>query len=301
MLIAEPTFRREFEMCLKTNHSTETEIKKGQHLTEQERNKIEWYKEIGMSNREIGRALNKSHSAINKEIKRGEVIQRKTDLTEKKVYKADYAQMKAEEAAKNKGTGLEIGNEHKLAKFIAQKIGVEKFSPDAALAAARKEGGFKTMVCTRTLYRYIDNGLFLEISNEDLPMKKDGKKRNYKRIRKVALNNKNEKSISERPERVNKREESGHWEIDLVVGKQSTKPVVLTLVERVSQKSIYIRLKNKTQEEVLGALRRIAKRVGGDFSQVFKTITVDNGSEFLDSAGIKEAAKLQALPCLATC
>ena len=50
-------------------------------------------------------------------------------------------------------------------------------------------------------------------------------------------------------------------------------------------------IKNKTQEEVLAALRRIAKRTQDDFSQVFKTITADNGSEFLNSAGIKEATK----------
>ncbi|MDR1000552.1 MAG: IS30 family transposase, partial [Clostridiales bacterium] len=32
------------------------------------------------------------------------------------------------------------------------------------------------------------------------------------------------------------------------------------------------------------------KKVGGDFSEVFKSITADNGSEFLDSAGIKAAS-----------
>ena len=198
--------------------------------------------------------------------------------------------MKAEEAAKNKGGGLKIGNDHKLVEFIEKKIREEKYSPDAALAAARKQGGFKNMICTRTLYAYIDSGLFLGISNKDLPVKRDGRKRGYKKVRKVALNNKKGKSISERPERVEKREEAGHWEIDLVVGKQGTKPVILTLVERVSRKSIYVLLKNKTQEEVIMALRGIAKRMGGDFTQVFKTITADNGSEFLDSVGIKEAA-----------
>jgi IS30 family transposase len=50
-------------------------------------------------------------------------------------------------------------------------------------------------------------------------------------------------------------EESSHWKIDLVVGKQGTKSVILTLVERKFRKSIYILLKNKTQKEVLAALR----------------------------------------------
>jgi len=280
-------------MCLEQDNNAKGEKRKGKHITEEERYKIEGYKEIKLSNREIARILNKSHSTINEEIKRGEVLHRKTDLTEIIVYKADYGQMKTEEAAKNKGTGLKIGNDHELVKFLEEKIGKEKFSPDAALAAARKQGGFKTMICTRTLYSYIDDNLFLGISNKDLLIKKDGKKRDYKKIRKVALNNKNGKSISERPESANERKELGHWEIDLVAGKQGTKPVILTLVERKSRKSIYVLLKNKTQEEVMAALGRAAKRLGGDFTQVFKTITADNGSEFLDSAGMKAAANCE--------
>jgi len=269
--------------------NTKIGASKARHLTEGERYKIEGYKAIKLSNRSIAKALEKSHSAINAEIKRGSVKQLRSDLVEMTVYKADYAQMKAEEAGRNKGADLKIGNDHKLVEFLERMIRDEKYSPDAALAAARKQGGFKGIICTRTLYSYIDNGLFLGISNKDLLVKKNGKKRDYNKIRKVALNNTKGKSISERPESVEKREEEGHWEIDLVIGKQGTKPVILTLVERVSRKSVYILLKDKTQKEVIAALKRISKRESGDFSQVFKTITSDNGSEFLDSAGIKEA------------
>jgi IS30 family transposase len=276
-------------MCLREYNTKNSDKRKGSHLTEEERYKIEGYKQIKLSNREIGKILGKSHSTINEEIKRGEVVQRRTDLTEVKVYKADYAQMKAKEASKNKGTGLKIGNDHKLVEFLEKKIREENYSPDAALAEARKLGCFTNMICTRTLYTYIDNGLFLGLSNKDLPVKKDENKREYKRVRKVALNNTRGKSISERPESVEGREESGHWEIDLVVGKQGTKPAILTLVERKSRKSLYVLIKSKTQQEVISALKRLQKRVEGDFSQVFKTITADNGGEFLDFEGMKNA------------
>ena len=49
--------------------------------------------------------------------------------------------------------------------------------------------------------------------------------------------------------------------------------------------------RNKTQKEVILALKSVRRRVGGDFSDIFKTITADNGSEFLDSEAIKKAAK----------
>jgi transposase, IS30 family len=108
-------------MCLEKENNIRERKSKVRHLRERERYKIEGYKEIGLSNREIARILGKSHSTINYEIKRGEVIQRKSDLTEVKVYKADYAQMKAEEASKNKGTGLKIGNDYELVKFLEEK------------------------------------------------------------------------------------------------------------------------------------------------------------------------------------
>jgi IS30 family transposase len=208
------------------------------------------------------------------------------------VYLADVGQRVHDERAANKGRGLKIGCDHKLARHIEEKIKDNKWSPDVIIGRIKTEGlQFETSICTKTLYNYIDAGLFLEVSNKDLWVKKDGKKRDYKKIRTVALNNKNGKSISERPEDVEKREEPGHWEIDLVVGKQGTKPVILTLVERKSRKSLYVLVKNKTQKEVIAAIKRARKRVGGNFDDVFKSITADNGSEFLDGEGIKKAAK----------
>ena len=79
----------------------------------------------------------------------------------------------------------------------------------------------------------------------------------------------------------------------MVVGKQGTKPVILTLVDRQTRQSIYVLMKNKTQKEVIAAIKRARRRVGGNFSNIFKTITADNGSEFLDGEAIKKAAKCE--------
>ena len=150
---------------------------------------------------------------------------------------------------------------------------------------------FETSICTKTVYNYIDKGIFAGISNRDLWVKKDGRKRDYRKRSIVALNNKYGKSITERPKEADERTEQGHWEIDLVVGKQGTKPVILTLVERKTRKSLYVLVRNKTQKEVVAAIKRAKRRVKGDFSEVFKSITADNGSEFLDSEAIKKATK----------
>lgn len=46
-------------------------------------------------------------------------------------------------------------------------------------------------------------------------------------------------------------------------------------------------VKNKTQKTVIAAIKRVRQRIGGDFSEVFKTVTADNGS-VPDSEAIKE-------------
>jgi IS30 family transposase len=219
-------------------------------------------------------------------------VQRNSDLTEREVYLADVGQRKHEEQAANKGRSLKIGHDHKLARYIEEKIKGERWSPDAVIGSIKAEGlQFETSICTKTVYNYIDKGIFVGISNKDLWVKRDGAKRGYRQIRTVALNNKNGKSISERPREAEERTEQGHWEIDLVVGKQGTRAAILTLVERKTRKALYVLVKNKTQKEVIAAIKRARRRVGGDFADVFKTITADNGNEFLDSEAIKKAAK----------
>ena len=279
-----------------------TKKRKWKQITEKERYKIEALYEQGFTPKEISKALtpNRDRRTIEREIKKGLVEQRQHNpnynkngplYITKMVYKADTAQMRHNERAANKGRGLKIGHDHKLANYIEKKIKEEKWSPDAIIGRIKAEGlQFETTICTKTLYNYIDKEIFNEVTNKDLWVKKNvNKKRDYKKIRTVALNNKKGKSITERPEKADDRSEKGHWEIDLVIGKKGTKTVILTLVDRKTRKSLYVLVRNKTQKEVIRAIRRVRKRVGGDFSKVFKTITADNGSEFLDSEAIKKA------------
>ena len=270
-----------------------------QQLTEKERYKIEGYFEQGLSPAQIAGLLRKSKRTIERERTLGLVEQKRLNPSFKKyeplyisewVYKADTAQRRHDARSANKGRGLKIGHDHALARHIENKIKNERWSPDAIIGRLKAEGKVPC-ISAKTLYNYIDKGIFAGISNKDLWVKRNEKKRNYKKIRRVALNNRNGKSITERPKEADERIEQGHWEIDPVVGKQGTKPVILTLVERKSRKSLYVLAKNKTQKEVIAAIKRAKRRVGGDFADVFKSVTADNGSEFLDSEAIKKAAK----------
>jgi len=267
-----------------------TEKKKWKHLSEKERYKIEALSEQGLTPAQIGAALEpkRDRRTIERELKQGLAEQRDSLWRGRIVYCADVGQRKHDEKAAVKGRGYKIGCDHKLAQHIENKIKNEKYSPDAVIGEIKEKGlSFQVTICTKTLYNYIDSGFFLNISNKDLPVKKDGKKRKYRHIRKVALNNTKGRSIEERPPEIEKREEYGHWEMDCVVG--SGKACLLVLTERTRREEIIIKLASKTQACVIKAIDGLERRYKCKFKQKFKSFTMDNGGEFLDMQALERS------------
>ena len=58
--------------------------------------------------------------------------------------------------------------------------------------------------------------------------------------------------------------------------------ICLCLSERLSRREIIFKLPNKKSDSVIKCLNLLEYRYGKLFSQVFKSITVDNGVEFSD-------------------
>ena len=209
-----------------------TKNRKGKHLNYEDRLKIEALSKAGLKPKEIGQLLGgRSERTIYRELQRGMVELLNSDLTTRKEYSADVAQQKHDYKGTAKGPGLKIANDYELVDFIEKEIKNEKKSPYAVAEEIKRGSKFKTKLCFKTIYNYIDQELFPTLTNKDLPVKKDGKKRNYHHIR-TAITNAKGTSISDRPEDIDKREEYGHWEMDTVVGKQGTKTVLLVLTER---------------------------------------------------------------------
>ena len=121
---------------------------------------------------------------------------------------------------------------------------------------------------------------FLLFTKKDLPVKAN-KKRYYKKVKRQQARAAAGTSIEKRPEEVDSREEFGHWEMDSVIGQRGkSKNTLLVLTERKTRDEIIFKLPDKTAEAVVGALDALERKWGGMFKQVFKSITVDNGSEF---------------------
>lgn len=130
-------------------------------ISERERYEIELLLKEGYKPKQIAIKMNRHYNSIYKEIKNGTISMLNTHLETIKVYCADTAHNIYKENQKEKGRPLKIGNDLELIQYIEDKIKNEKWSPDAIIGRLRLQGhNFKTTICTKTVYNYIDNGIF---------------------------------------------------------------------------------------------------------------------------------------------
>ena len=274
-------------MCL-YNYSKET--KKYKHITYTERTMIErWHNKEKRSNEEIAKLLNKNERTIRREIKRGLVIVRGYYYEEKEEYSAEIAQNKYEYNKTGKGPELKLDQDIKLVEHIEEQIIKEKKSPEV-VAKELKKYGFNVKISGRTIRNGIKTGLvFNKIKAGKIIYKKEYKEKNEER--RISKYIPAEKSIEYRPQEANNRSEYGHWEGDLIVGKQGTSTVLFVLTERLTRQEIIIKLPNKETKTIAKALDKIERKYGSRFYKTFKTIKFYNGVEFLGYKGIEKSCR----------
>lgn len=258
-------------------------------MSSNDRIKMEALLNAGHSKAEVAKQLHFHRSTIYREYDKGKYMHRNSDYTEEERYSSDLGQKVHDYAQEGKGRALKIGKDRELAECIEDKIVNEKYSPEAALAEiAKGDREFKTTISVRTLYRYIDNGIFLKLTNKELPIK--GKRKSHNKKVKVQKRASAGESIENRPEEVGNREIFGHWEMDTVKGKRGvTKSCMLVLTERKTRVEIVIKMKDQGAASVVEALDRLERKWGDMFGRVFRSITVDNGVEFSDYEGMERS------------
>lgn len=267
--------------------------KKGQHLKQTQRLIIESLHLQGKTTREIADVVGCSHVTICNELKRGQYEHRNSDWTTEIRYSPEIAEQRYQANLAAKGAQVKIGHDHKLAKALENLVIKKNYSPSAAVAELDNKGqNFEVKICARTVYNYVNTGV-LNINRADLPMK--GKqKRTYKHItsqKRAPAGT----SIDYRPPEVDERTTLGHWEMDTVYTTKKAKavrlkPALLVLTERLSRREIIIKMRDRTSGSVVRALNRLERSMGTkEFRETFKTITVDNGSEFADVDGLEKS------------
>jgi len=259
---------------------------RNKHLNVFERGQIQLLNAEGLTPYAIGKKLGRASNTIRNELKRGSVEQIKANKVTT-VYFPDVGQENYEKNRKNCGPKFKFLECAEFINYLEEMFYEKKHSIDAICGCAKAKVLFdrNAMVCTKTVYNYIDLGL-MNIANIDLPIKVriNTKKKRQRKHKKVLG-----RSISERPDEINDRSEFGHWEIDSVIGKKTKEePTLMTITERKTRKEIIRKVPDQSSESIMTALSALATEAGDLFPKVFKSITADNGSEFSQLSNLEE-------------
>ena len=209
-----------------------------QHITLEERIKIETLRKEGYGKNEIAQRLGRHRSTIGRELERNfEGVGGS--------YKAKQAQKRKVKVRKQANRVLcKLVPETPLAKQVEKKL-KRYWSPEQIAGRMKKEHAGKTVVCPETIYRYIYTH-----TPELIVYLRQGKRRHYRRrhgtkLRENRREEAKKKRIDTRPKIVEKRSRIGDWEGDTIVGKEKTVHL-LTHVERKSGLLFIDKLKRAT-------------------------------------------------------
>jgi len=245
--------------------------KKYTRITESERFQIEVLLLKRTSIKEIAKLLNRPISTVFREIQRG-----------KKVHGGKYIASTVHRDAKirNRLKRIEpkIMLNDKLRFYIYRRL-LLGWSPEQIANKVKLDYPLdpNMRISYESIYKWIycqDNYLFRKKLITLLPYKKPKRAAGQKRhiyMGKII----DRTSINERPEHVDLREEPGHWEGDLIIGKGKDSAIG-TLVERKTRYTIIIPLKSRESKHVVSLFAQELNKLPTVFR---KSLTYDNGVE----------------------
>lgn len=174
-------------------------------------------------------------------------------------------------------------DDKELYSFIVEKI-KKHWSPEQ-ISVFLSVSNKSICISFSSIYRYIYNGLLEGVSSSNLRHK--GKKRTSAKSRSRIRDG---KSIHQRERIVDERSRIGDFEIDTILSgyKSENKCCLLSAVDRKSGYLIAVKLQNKKSSSVLEAIEKIVK---SNKTNIFKTITSDNGLEFAMHKQIERVTK----------
>lgn len=262
--------------------------KSKRHLTMDKRMQIESIynrnlrlpKKERLSLRRLAEQLGIPRSTLSDEIRRGRNPVPNT-FKDKDIfdYSASRAQAIVDAGALNKGVPQRYTNF--IADLLRKLIVEDRLSPNHARSILLSKRYLPWVPSTSCIYQHINAG-DAGLHHGDTPrhprkLPKHRAKPVRSKLRPDHL------CITDRPPPADARSEPGHFEMDTVVSGRGGKGGLLVLIDRCTRYYIIRRLLRLTPDAVLQALRDILRRKE---IRVLKTLTTDNGPEFLDDAAI---------------
>ena len=179
-----------------------------QHLTPYQRGQIQALIEQRIPKVHIAKQVGIARSTLYEELKRGTVDQMRSDLTYYKRYFADTGQlvyMRRREASRKP---FKLSTAAPFLKYLEKEVLQNKFSPDSICGRAKLQNMFPVILCTKTIYNYIDLGL-IPVKNIDFPLRirRSPKKyhcRKNRRILGTVLSNAHKSLMTDRSSAIGK-------------------------------------------------------------------------------------------------
>ncbi len=261
-------------------------MKKYQHFTIEEREKVQEFLWQNKSIRTIAKALNRSPSSVSREIKRHLPKERRQ-------YTPRVAHEQALKNRRSRGRAERLKNDI-VRNYVVDHL-KQRWSPEQIAGRMKQDIG--ETVSHEAIYQYVysqihRNGYgYLKPGKEDLRvyLRWKRKRRQAKGMRKSQRVLRPEGiSIDLRPKIIETRKRFGDWEGDTVESKDH-KPGINTLVDRKSGYVFITKLGAKTGEATVQA---VASRISKLPKQLRRTLTLDNGPENRDWQSMQAATEL---------
>lgn len=250
-------------------------------LSHNERERIGLLNAARVDTPEIARRLNRHESTIRRELKR---------LGSRTQYSPLRAQHDAKRKRKIPRTEKKLVNPV-LWELIQTKLRL-KWSPEQIAQYLKQTYAEDAMhVSHETIYTYLYTLPRGELRKELVAQLRQGARGRQRRKRDTDMRGviPNMISIHERPKEVADRCVPGHWESDLIIGKDHASAIG-TLVERTTRTTILVPLKSKDAVSVRKAFAKTVRRLP---KEVFKSITHDRGSEMAQHELFTEDTNVQ--------
>ena len=247
------------------------EVKKHRRLTLKERIIIETLLNENKTKAYISKRLNRSRSTISREVNQW-------TQNDQGNYDAHLSHWCAKDDYLNKRNLDKISTYPSL-KFFVYKGLLSNWTPEQ-ISGRIKELYPNDPIMTishEAIYRHIYTRPQASLNKKliKLLVRKKTRRRPSKKRRGTGSKIINQVSIDNRPKHIELRKEIGHWEGDLMIGKNQ-KSAIGTIVERKSRYTIIIKLKSRKSDEVA---KMFSKKLN-QLQQIFKkTMTYDNGIE----------------------
>lgn len=219
----------------------------------------------------IAKSLGRFTSTVSREVKSG--------CCNKYTYRASKAQARACRNSRKRKLGKYVldGN-LKLKRYVYRKLRLQ-WSPTQIAETLKMDypTDMNMSISPESIYTYLFVLPKGTLKKELLSCLRQNRKRRRKQRRGVEAKRKLEDmlSIEERPKEVEDRIVPGHWEGDLIAGKNN-RSALGTLVERTTRTTILVPIKNRNAEVVAKAFAKVIKRLPKEMKL---TLTYDQGRE----------------------